>query len=205
MATVAEMRARLAAVKAAQQEKSNASQLSGIQVPKNELPQNVVVVGTPGTGDGGKQELAIVYAGHGAQDSHHVQITTDLQSTTLVVVERPAASDVSRDSQTSDKNVQSAETQLDTGNPVHAGFLQRLADLESCLLARDPLMKTHLGMIHKTMIEYEEIPNLLTVEEISKIMTAQQAHTGVVLRQETVKSSKSAATRKSAQIKLEDI
>lgn len=66
-------------------------------------------------------------------------------------------------------------------------------------------MKTHLGMIHKTMIEYEEIPNLLTVEEISKIMTAQQAHTGVVLRQETVKSSKSAATRKSAQIKLEDI
>lgn len=192
MATLAEMKARLADIKA----KQHAAQLSGIQVSKNELPQDVAVGGTPDTGDVGKQELATVHAEHGTQDSCHVQVTTDLQPATLVVVERPSEP-------TTQERV--PETNLDVSNPVHSNFLQRLSDLEAAMLARDPLMKTHLGMIHKTMIEYEEIPNLLTVEEIRKIMEAQQAHTGVVLRAEVVKSSKAAATRKSAQIKLEDI
>lgn len=96
-------------------------------------------------------------------------------------------------------------TDLDTSNPVHQNFLQRLSDLEAALLARDPLMKTHLGEIHKHMIQYEEIANLLRPEEIAKIMAAQQQHTGIVLRAETLGKSKAATNKKAAKISVGDI
>jgi hypothetical protein len=190
MATLADMKARLAAIKQKQEQEKQNVQTSAVadtrgSIADDATPQAEISSNVP----------AVV----------EVAIQTDLQPTTLVVVERPVELPAVGKSQVSDTVLQATETQLDTGNPVHAGFLQRLADLESCLLARDPLMKTHLGMIHKTMIEYEEIANLLTIAEIRAIMEAQQVHTGVVLRTEVVKSSKAAATRKSAQIKLEDI
>lgn len=188
MATLAEMKARLAAIK----EKQN------VQSPQAPAPAKA---GQDSEAERTSIAVAVVLSESGEAHSP-AAIETDLQPTTLVVVERPAdVRIVDGESAGSDE----PSTNLDTTNPVHQNFLQRLADLEAALLARDPLMKTHLGMIHKTMIEYEEIPNLLTVEEIRKIMEAQQAHTGVVLRTEVVKSSKAAATRKSAQIKLEDI
>lgn len=179
MATLAEMKAKLAEIKAKQGEKNGSVPATSPVEPAKVAEQLPAVV--------------------------EVVVQTDLQPAALVVVERPAVSTAVGQSSASGADVQSPTTQLDTSNPVHAGFLQRLADLEAALLARDPLMKTHLGMIHKTMIEYEEIPNLLTIAEIRTIMEAQQSHTGVVLRQDVVKSSKAAATRKSAQIKLEDV
>jgi len=96
-------------------------------------------------------------------------------------------------------------TNLDTSNPVHQGFLQRLAELEVALLERDPLMKTHLGAIHKAMIQYEEIANLLRPDEIAKIMAAQQAHTGMILKAEILGKSKAATNKKAAQLGLNDV
>lgn len=130
-------------------------------------------------------------------------VNTDVQSTDVVVLERTHEQ---RDAVgTKSDETPIVSTNLDVTNPVHQDFLQRLADLETALLIRDPLMKTHLGVIHKTMISHEEIANLLTVEEISKIMSAQQAHTSIVLRAETVNKSKAAATKKANQLSINDV
>lgn len=134
--------------------------------------------------------------------SGSITVTTDLQPTTLVVVERPAEQGVSDKSTASDDE---PSTNLDITNPTHQEFLQRLADVETALLNRDPLMKTHLGAIHKAMMQYEEIANLLRPHEIAKIMSAQQAHTGIVLRAETVGKTKAAASKKAAQLGLNDV
>ena len=129
-----------------------------------------------------------------------ITVRTDVQSPDVVIVERPAEQSLP------DRVASSvADTKLDTTNPVHQGFLQRLADLETALLERDPMMKTHLGAIHKAMIEYEEIANLLRPEEIAKIMAAQQQHTGIVLRAETLGKSKAATNKKAAQLGLGDL
>lgn len=135
-------------------------------------------------------------------DVQHASIETDLQPTTLVVVERPVSSP-SEDTEARDEL--QPGTNLDITNPVHQEFLQRLSDVETALLNRDPLMKTHLGAIHKAMLQYEEIANLLRPEEIAKIMAAQQAHTGIVLRVETVSKSKAAASKKAATLGLNDV
>lgn len=139
-------------------------------------------------------------------------VQTDVQSTDVVILERPNSLDhnlpggsTSQESNDGGAVVPGVSTNLDVSNPVHQDFLQRLADLEAALLIRDPLMKTHLGAIHKMMIGYEEIANLLTVEEISKIMEAQQQHTGIVLRAETVGKSKAAATKKANQLSINDV
>lgn len=129
-----------------------------------------------------------------------LSVTTDLQPTALVVVERPNETVV--DSGTASGT---GPTNLDVTLPHHVDFLQRLSDLETALLARDPMMKMHLLEIHKSLHQYEEIVSLLTVEEIAKIMSAQQAHVAVVLRAEVVKSSKTAAAKKTAQLGLNDI
>lgn len=97
-------------------------------------------------------------------------------------------------------------TDLDPKNSVHQDFLKRLQDLEAALLARDPLMKTHLGTIHKTMIQYEEIVTLLRPHEIAKIMAAQQAHTNTVLVQSTTgKTGAAKAAKKAAGLTMGDL
>lgn len=133
-----------------------------------------------------------------AAENRSLAVQTDVQPTDVVVLERPRE-------QAFTGEEEKPATNLDVTNPVHQDFLQRLADLEAALLLRDPLMKTHLGAIHKMMIGYEEIANLLTVEEISKIMEAQQQHTGIVLRAETVGKSKAAATKKANQLSINDV
>lgn len=127
-----------------------------------------------------------------------ISVTTDVQSTDVVIVEQVRMGE-------QDVVPGGAGTDLDTSNPVHQDFLQRLADVESALLNRDPLMKTHLGAIHKAMIQHEEIANLLRPEEIAKIMAAQQAFTGVQLRAEALGKSKAAASKKAAKISVGDL
>lgn len=131
-----------------------------------------------------------------------VVLSDQLQSTDVVVVERSLEQP---DSDSGGILSTGRDTDLDTSNPVHQNFLQRLSDLEAALLARDPLMKTHLGEVHKHMIQYEEIANLLRPEEIAKIMAAQQQHTGIVLRAETLGKSKAATNKKAAKIGVNDV
>lgn len=87
---------------------------------------------------------------------------------------------------------------LDLNNPIHLAVANRLHDLEAALLAKDPMMPTHLAEIHKAMIAHEEIVHLLTDEEISKIMAAQQAHVNVSLVATTSGKSGSAKAAKKA-------
>lgn len=140
----------------------------------------------------------VLPASDGKSNGEILAVVTDVQSTDVVILERPREQALTGEEE-------KPATNLDVTNPVHQDFLQRLADLEAALLLRDPLMKTHLGAIHKMMIGYEEIANLLTVEEISKIMEAQQQHTGIVLRAETVGKSKAAATKKANQLSINDV
>lgn len=132
-------------------------------------------------------------------------VRTDLQPTALAIVERPDSDRLDGGSELLDGRDSESSSDLDASNPVHAGFLQRLHDLETSLLQRDPMMRTHLAAIHKTMIEHEEITNLLTVPEIAKIMAAQQVHTNIILVRDVAKASKTAANKRAAQIQLDDI
>lgn len=95
---------------------------------------------------------------------------------------------------------------LDAANPVHFEVMSRLAALEEALLARDPMMKMHLGAIHKELIQHEELVHLLSNEQIGKIVTAQQVHTGNVLVADiTGKAGKAKAAAKASKLSLSDL
>lgn len=195
MATAAEMRARLAKYK----ESQNGESSSPAVAPEKVCADIQASSETSGSVPSGVSEGIVVHPLR--------EIRNDVQPATLVVVERPAgrSEELVVASGVGEQERLGNGTNLDTSNPVHQDFLQRLADLEAALLARDPLMKTHLGAIHKHMIQYEEIANLLTVEEISKIMDAQQAHTGIELRAAITNKSKASAGKKAAKLGLEDV
>jgi hypothetical protein len=174
------------------------------QIQRAELPDNGfgressnVSTTTAATVAGAERQTSELPLQHGTLST--VVLSDQLQSTEVVVVEREIGPQVR------EERTEETVTDLDTSNPVHQNFLQRLADLETALLARDPLMKTHLGEIHKHMIQYEEIANLLRPEEIAKIMAAQQQHTGIVLRAEAVGRSKAATTKKAAKLGVDDL
>lgn len=206
MATAAELKARLAKY-AVKQEQQN-EQVQRTELPDNGsgrgqtvVPESAATVGSGSSASAGTvpenvpaRELPLQ---HGTLST--VVLSDQLQSTEVVVVEREIGPQVR------EERTEETVTDLDTSNPVHQNFLQRLADLETALLARDPLMKTHLGEIHKHMIQYEEIANLLRPEEIAKIMAAQQQHTGIVLRAEAVGRSKAATTKKAAKLGVDDL
>lgn len=95
---------------------------------------------------------------------------------------------------------------LDGNNPIHFAMLDRLAQLEVALLARDPMMKVHLGAIHKELIQHEELVHLLSNEQIGKIVGAQQIHTNTILAAEvTSKSGKAKAANRTAKLGLDDL
>lgn len=97
-------------------------------------------------------------------------------------------------------------TKLSDSEPVQFELMTRLAQLEEALLARDPMMKVHLGAIHKQLIQHEELVHLLTDEEIGKIVGAQQAHTNTILIVEsTSKKGKTAAANRTAKLGLDDL
>jgi hypothetical protein len=95
---------------------------------------------------------------------------------------------------------------FDMSNPVHAACLQRLADLEAALQAKDPMMKNHLLEIHKQLISYEELVHLLKDEQIGIIMAAQQVHTNTVLIGSTsTASGKKKAAAAAAKLTISDL
>lgn len=99
-----------------------------------------------------------------------------------------------------------AITKLNSSEPIHFELMTRLAQLEEALLARDPMMKMHLGAIHKQLIQYDELVHLLSDEEIGKIVAAQQAHTNTVLIIEsTSKKGKTATANRTAKLGLDDL
>lgn len=138
-----------------------------------------------------------------------VQTVTAIQPTDVVVLERPQVVEGESGRNGFDEGVGlGTATDLDPTNPVHFAFLDRLKQVEETLLARDPMMKTHLLEIHKAMIQHEEIVNLLRPQEIAKIMAAQQTHTNMVLVRDSVKKTPSAAKSlqaKAAKISLDDV
>lgn len=92
------------------------------------------------------------------------------------------------------------------GNPQYDACLTRLAALEEALLSQDPLMKGHLKEIHKLLISHEELVHLLSDEQISQIMAAQQVVTNTSLAAVVVASSKSpSAGKKAAKLTLGDL
>ena len=100
-----------------------------------------------------------------------------------------------------------AETpKLDATDPVHFEVLSRLALLEEALLARDPMMKMHLGAIHKNLITHEELVHLLSDDQIGQIVAAQQQHTSITLVQEvSSKAGKAKAANRTAKLSLDDL
>lgn len=96
---------------------------------------------------------------------------------------------------------------LNAQDPVQYQVLERLAQLQEALLIRDPLMATHLAAIHKSMIEHEEIVNLLTDDEIATIVGAQQAHTGISLVAEVTgkKAGNAKAAARASKLSLGDL
>lgn len=119
------------------------------------------------------------------------------------MTEETADSQVESSSLTEDLEL---ETRLDSSNPTQFELIQRMGALEEALLARDPLMKTHLAAIHKQLIQHEELVHLLSDKEIGEIVKAQQHHTGTVLAQEsTSKSGKAKATARVAKLGLTDL
>lgn len=99
-----------------------------------------------------------------------------------------------------------APLRLDATNAVHFDMMTRLAQLEEALLARDPLMKVHLGAIHKLWTQNEELVHLLSDEEIGKIVAAQQAHTQTSLISElTAKAGATKAAARASKTTLADL
>jgi len=100
----------------------------------------------------------------------------------------------------------SAVPELSADDPQQFELLTRLDQLEEALLARDPMMKQHLGAIHKQLTTYEELVHLLTIEQIAQIVGAQQQHTNTTLLQEvTSKAGKAKAANRTAGLKLSDL
>ncbi len=99
-----------------------------------------------------------------------------------------------------------ATPRLDANNPIHFDLMTRMSQLEEALLARDPMMKMHLGAIHKQLIGYDELVHLLTDEEIGAIVRAQQAHVGVVLAAEIkTPSGKAKLAARTAKLGMSDL
>lgn len=95
---------------------------------------------------------------------------------------------------------------LDASNAIHFDLMTRMGQLDEALLARDPMMKMHLGAIHKQLIQYEELVHLLTDEQIGHIVKAQQVHTGTVLAAEIkTPSGKAKLVARTAKLGMSDL
>ena len=60
----------------------------------------------------------------------------------------------------------------------------RLDHIEKHLLMQDPLLPVHLGAIHTTLIQHEELVHLLSDDDIRKLVKGQEKHSGVQLVKE---------------------
>lgn len=76
----------------------------------------------------------------------------------------------------------------ETGVPKHPKLVElepKMKALEDALLSSDPKMPMHLKEIHKYLIQFEELAHLLSEEQISQILDAQQKVVGINLAAET--------------------
>lgn len=97
-------------------------------------------------------------------------------------------------------------TPTEPTSPEHAAALERLQLLEDALIAKDPMMKVHLGEIHKNLIQYEELVHLLTDDQIGIMMAAQQNHTNTVLiGSATSNKGKAKAVAAGAKLQISDL
>lgn len=94
--------------------------------------------------------------------------------------------------------------ELDLENPIHLTVHERILQLEAAFVAKDPMIKNHLGEIHKAMIQHEEIVHLLKEDQIEKIFLAQQRLTSTTLTAEVKPKSKSTAA-KAAKLGMDDL
>lgn len=95
---------------------------------------------------------------------------------------------------------------LSAAEPQQFELLTRLASLEEALLAKDPMMPTHLAAIHRSLVTHEELVHLLTDDQIGAIVNAQQSHTNTFLAAEvTTKTGSNKAAGRAAKLTLSDL
>lgn len=95
---------------------------------------------------------------------------------------------------------------LSESQPQQFELLTRLANLQEALLAKDPMMPTHLAAIHKNLIANEELVHLLTDDQIGQIVRAQQHHVNTFLAAEvTTKSGTAKAANRAKGLTLNDL
>lgn len=82
---------------------------------------------------------------------------------------------------------------------------QKIHEIEGMLLKNDPALPGHLAAIHKTMISYEDLPHLLSDEQIHILIKGQTQVTGTVLVQSSAKQSKASITKAAKGITAADL
>ena len=60
------------------------------------------------------------------------------------------------------------------------------------------MLPTHLGAIHQSLIQYDELVHLLSDEEIKALVAGQKKHVGVELTKEIVKTKSAARVPKAS-------
>lgn len=81
----------------------------------------------------------------------------------------------------------------------------RLKHMEDKMLQQDPLLPVHLGAIHSTLIQYEELVHLLSDDEIRVLVSAQKKHMGVQLIKEAVSKKAGPKTVKRGETIADDL
>ena len=78
-----------------------------------------------------------------------------------------------------ERNYPMKPAQTNLSPDVVAKLTMSLASLEQALLAKDPMMPKHLKESHQLLISYPETVHLLDDDEIARLISAAQIHTGV--------------------------
>lgn len=89
---------------------------------------------------------------------------------------------------------------LQPDHPIFA-IMERMEKIQDTMTRNDPELATHLKVVHKTLGQYEDLPHILTPEEIGVLMNGFKKHAGMVLIAEKPRGSKS----KKDKIGLDDI
>jgi hypothetical protein len=93
-------------------------------------------------------------------------------------------------------------TNSDAGDMAKLDVLERLDRLEETLKSTDPQIPVHLGAIHKTLGQYEELVHLLPDDRIKVLMDAMQKYRKVELVKEAATGKNKRALGKTT---LDDI
>ena len=72
---------------------------------------------------------------------------------------------------------------------------ERCAKIQAALLEKDPMLPQHLAVIHRTLLQYEELVHLLSDDDIKAIIAGQRKHTNVELVKEAITPAKGARVR----------